>query len=182
MARSNVRWEGKKAFEKMTEILPSKIGGQKLRKAYKFALMPTKKKMKDNIPKGRTGALWYSVDTSIGGAKDIQSMFGIVGPRRKKNTWNMKGWHSHLYEAGVKPHVIKAKTGKGMPVFVKGASGPVGYAKEIKHPGYPGRYPFKKAIDSTWKNVGIRVSDKVAEIMRDEIKDINNKYGSVATR
>ena len=181
MALSNVRWKGAKAFGIMLDVLPSKIGGQRLREAYRFALKPTLEKMRENLPPNRTGALWEATAITIHGTQEMQQMFALVGPRRKKNTWNMKGWHSHLIEVGTKPHTITAGPGKMMPVFTKGSSGPVAFAKTIHHKGSRAFKPFQRGIDSTWARVGDRVSDKVAEIMRSEIKSIYAQYGQVVT-
>ena len=181
MALSNVSWKGMKAIEEIAKVLPSKLGGQKLRSAYRFALKPTLQKMKANLPPNRTGALWHATDITIGGTKDINDMFALVGPRRRKNTWNMKGFHAHIIEKGTKPHTITAGRGKLMPVFTKaGFTGQ--FAKTIHHKGSRAFKPFQKSIDVTWGTVAIRVSDKVAEIMREEIKNIQNQYGNVVTR
>jgi len=180
MALSNVSWKGMKAIEEMAKVLPSKLGGQKLRSAYRFALKPTLQKMKANLPPNRTGALWHATDMTIGGSKDINEMFALVGPRRRKNTWNMSGFHAHIIEKGTKPHTITAGRGKLMPVFTKaGFTGQ--FAKTIHHKGSRAFKPFQKSIDATWGTVAIRVSDKVAEIMRGEIKNIQNQYGNVVT-
>jgi len=179
MALSNIRWKGMKAFEEMTAILPDKIGGQKLKSAYRFALKPTLGKMRDALPANRTGKLWYATAINIGGGKELKNIFGLVGPRRKKNTWNMQGWHAHLIESGTKAHKIKSKS--AMPVFAKG--GFTGkFAKTINHPGSTAFKPFQKSIDSTWGTVSLRVSDKVSDIMRGEISNIWKEYGNVSTR
>lgn len=181
MALSNVSWKGVKAVDEMLKILPSKLGGQKLRSAYRFALKPTLQKMRENLPPNRTGALWHATDMTIGGTKDLNDMFALVGPRRRKNTWNMSGWHAHIIEKGTKPHSITAGPGKLMPVFSKaGFTGQ--FAKTIEHKGSRAFKPFQRGIDSTWQTVGDKVSDKVAEIMRIEIKGITAQYGNVVTR
>lgn len=180
MALSNVQWKGMKAIEVMFQTLPDKLGGKRLKEAYKFALMPTKDAMKANIPADRTGKLKYSIDTTIGGAQDLPSLFGVIGPRRKRNVWNMQGWHAHLIEKGTKGHTITAGPGKKLPIFQGG--GIVGFVKSFVHPGQPGRFPFKKSMDTTWGAVASRIADKVAEIMRFEIKSINQQYGKVVTR
>jgi hypothetical protein len=180
MALSNVSWKGMKAVEVMMNTLPDKLGGKKLREAYKFSLKPTKEKMLTNIPPDKTGRLKYSIDTTIGGTKELTEMFAVVGPRRKRNVWNQQGWHAHLVEAGTKAHTIKAGPGKMMPVF--GKSGFVGFAKSIEHKGARGTFPFRKAMDVTWPEVAGKVSEKVAQIMREEIKNITQQYGNVVTK
>lgn len=180
MALSNVRWKGMKAFGIMLDVLPTKIGGQKLREAYRFALKPTLNKMRENLPPNRTGALWYSTQLTILGTQELQQMYALVGPRRKRGVWNQQGWHAHLIEAGTKPHIITAGAGKLMPTFRK--SGFTGlFAKKVKHSGTPALRPFQRAIDSTFNRVNDRVVDKVSEIMRSEIKSIFVQYGEVVT-
>jgi hypothetical protein len=181
MALSNVAWKGSKAIAVMLNVLPDKIAGKKLSEAYRFALKPTLDKMKANLPPNRTAALWHATALSILGGKNSNTMFALVGPRRKRFVWNQQGWHAHLVEKGTKPHEITAGPGKLMPIFTK--SGFTGqYAKTINHPGSRAFKPFQRSIDATWNIVGERVSDKVAEIMRDEIKLINVQYGQVVTR
>ena len=181
MALSNVSWKGLKSIEEMLSILPNKLGGSKLRAAYRFALKPTLTLMRANLPPNRTGALWHATDITIAGSQDIKDMYALVGPRRRRNTWNMQGWHAHLVEKGTKPHTITAGPGKLMPVFTKaGFTGE--YAKTIEHKGTRAFKPFQRSIDSTWNKVGDVVSDKVAEMMRSEIKNIKNQYGNVVTR
>ena len=90
MALSNVGWKGLKAIDKMLDILPEKLGGQKLRSAYRFALKPTVQKMRENLPPNRTGALWHATDMTIGGTKDINEMFALVGPRRNRTNINLE--------------------------------------------------------------------------------------------
>ncbi len=184
MALSNVSWKGMKALEVMTQTLPDKLGGQKLARAYKFALKPTEQAMKGNVsgnPKIRTKALWHSIGTNISGRMTLNDLFGVAGPRRKRNTWNMAGWHAHMIETGTKPHDIKAGPGKVMPVF--SSSGFTGkFAKTIHHKGSRAYKPFQKGIDSTWKLVAGRVSDKVAGMMRDQIQTIWRQFGQVVTK
>ena len=181
MALSNVNWKGLKALKVMADILPTRIGGKKLRAAYRYALTPTRDLMRNNLGNPRSKALWYSTDITIGGTQDLQQMYGLVGPRRKKNVWNMQGWGAFFIEQGTKPHVIKSGTGKSMPIYsTKGFTGH--YAKEMFHSGSPAKKPFSKAVSSTWNTVADRVVDKVAGIMREEIKSINAQYGQVVTR
>ena len=190
MALSNVRWKGIKALEVMSQTLPDRLGGRKLSRAYKFALKPTEKMMQENIsgtPKIRSKKLWYSIGTNISGRTTINDLFGVTGPRRKRNTWNMSGWQAHIIESGSKPHkipkgnLVRVFGAKKMPIFT--SSGFTGkFARQIKHKGSRAYKPFRKAMDTTWMLVAGRVSDKVAEIMRDEIRDIWNTYGQVVTR
>lgn len=181
MALSNVNWKGMKALEVMLDVLPTKIAGPKLRSAYRFALKPTLSKMRANLPPNRTGALWFATDITIGGTQDLQQMFALVGPRRKRFVWNQRGYHAHIIEQGTKPHTITAGPGKLMPVFTKaGFTGQ--FAKTIHHKGSRAFKPFSRAIDSTWGTVGDRVADKVAGIMRDEIKSIFVRFGDVVTK
>jgi hypothetical protein len=182
MALSDVHWKGMKALEVMANVLPDKIGGQKLRDAYRYALEPTRTQMRENIPRKRTGNLWLATDITIkSGFSGIDTMFGVVGPRRKKHTYAQQGWHSHIIEMGSKPHTITAGPGKLMPIFT--SAGFTGrFAKSIQHPGSKAFKTFQRAIDSTWRNVADRVSDKVAVIMRSEIKAIWREFGHVATR
>lgn len=180
MALSNVSWKGMKALEVMADTLPDRLAGNKLAAAYRYALKPTKDLMRANLPNRRTGALWHSIDTDIERSININEMFGVVGPRRKRNTWNMSGWHSHLIESGTKPHKITAGPGKMMPIFGKG--GVVGYAKSIQHKGSKAYKPFSRAMDSTWMLVGARVSEKVSDIMATEIRAIWREFGHVVTK
>ena len=180
MALSNVSWKGMKALEVMADTLPDRLAGKKLAEAYKYALDPTKELMKHNLPNRRSGALWHSIATDVERSVNINDMFGIVGPRRKKNTWNMSGWHSFMIEGGTKPHTITAGPGKVMPIF--GPGGIVGYAKSIQHKGSRAYKPFSKAIDSTWPIAATRASNRVAGIMDDEIRDIWSAYGKVVTK
>ena len=180
MALSNVRWEGMKAVEVMTKTLPKKLGGQKLRSAYRYALKPVLNDMRNNIPRHKTGRLLHATAINIGGNQDLESMFAVVGPRRKRGSWNQQGWHAHLVEGGTKPHTITAGEGKLMPVFNK--SGFTGeFAKVIEHKGSRAYRPFSRGIDSNWGNVANTVSDKMAEIIRQELKNIYTQYGSIAT-
>ena len=176
-----VQWKGMKALEVMNLTLPDRLAGQKLRRAYRFALKPTKTEAQKNVSKiNRTSALFHSIDTNIYG-RDINTMYGVVGPRRKKNTWNMKGRHAYPVELGTKAHKITAKAGKVIPIITKqGFTGR--FAKSIDHPGSQGKFPFKKAMDSTYGIVGKTAADKVAEIMDKEIRDIWNQYGQVITK
>ena len=73
MALSNVRWEGLKAIEVMADTLPTKIANQKLRQAFRYALEPTKKEMRTNVPV-RTGRLWYSIDIDLKAGKDLKEI------------------------------------------------------------------------------------------------------------
>jgi hypothetical protein len=180
MALSNVSWKGMKALEVILDILPTKMAKSKVKAAYKYALDPTKQAMLANIPKDRTGRLKHSIDITHGGTQELQQAFAVVGPRRKRFTWNMQGWHSHLIEAGTKGHTITAGRGKMMPIFKGG--GVVGFAKSIDIKGVKGTFPFKRAMDTTWMFVADRVADKVGEIMRKEIKLIQNQYGNVVTK
>ena len=77
MALSNVAWKGMKALEVMADVLPSKLGGQKLRAAYKYALKPTLSMMRANLPPNRTGALWHATDITIGGTQEMQQMYQL---------------------------------------------------------------------------------------------------------
>ena len=93
----------------------------------------------------------------------------------------MQGWHAHLVEQGTKKHTITAGEGKLMPVFNK--SGFTGaFVKSIEHPGAKGTKPFKRSIDSTYRDVGKRVGEKVGELMRFEIGNIWKQYGKISTR
>ena len=179
MALSDVHWKGLKALQVMADTLPDKIAGPKLKQAYRYALTPTRTAQRNNLPR-RSGALWYATDITVGGqAHNIESIFAVAGPRRKKNVWNQQGWHANLVEFGTKKHIIDG-AGKSMPIF-KG-SRLVGYSKRIEHPGSRGTKPFKMGIDSTWKDVASRASDKVAEIIRKELSDIKKQFGNIATR
>ena len=187
MALSNVQWTGLKAIGVMMDTLPDKIAGKRLRESYRYALKPTKDAMLNNIPSDRTGRLKYSIDTTIGGGQQLKEMFGVIGPRRKRNVWNMQGWHAHIIEDGTKAHKIpKGRLtsvfgAKKMPVWTKaGFTGQ--YVRQLSHGGSRGYKPFRKALDGSWTKVADRVSDKVAEIMRIEIKEINAKYGKVVTK
>jgi hypothetical protein len=181
MALSNVKWEGLRAIEKIADILPSRLAGKKISAAYRYALTPTKQAMLMRIPRDKTGRLKHSIAITIKTNADLNQMYGVVGPRRRKNTWNMQGWHAHLIEKGTKAHTITAGEGKMMPVFTKaGFTGE--YAKSIDHPGSTGSEPFKRSIDSTWRDVGQKVANKVGELMAKEIKNIKEQYGKVATR
>lgn len=180
MALSNVRWTGMKALQVMADTLPNRLGGQKLRSAYRYALTPVRNDMRDKIPV-KSRALWYATDIDIFGSSDIQNMYAIVGPRRKRGVWNKQGWHAYIIEQGTKPHTIKAGKGNMMPVFTKG--GFTGqFAKQINHKGSRAFRPFSSGIESNWQNVSLRISDKVSEIMRSELKDIYSQYGNIATR
>ena len=180
MALSNVRWTGMKALQVMADTLPDRLGGQRLRSAYRYALKPVRDDMRQSTPI-RTSALWHSTDIDIFGSADIKSMYAVVGPRRKRGVWNKQGWHAHIVEQGTKPHDIKAGPGKLMPVFTKaGFTGE--FAKTIHHKGSKAFKPFSKGISANWQTVSLRVSDKVAEIMRTELKSIFNEYGKIATR
>lgn len=177
MALSNVRWSGMDSVIKMTEILPSKIAGSRLRESFRFAMKSTRDEMRANV-RNRTGKLWHSIDITISGGDSIDQMYAVVGPRRKRNVWNQQGFHAHLVEKGTKPHVIKASPGKVMPVFTKtGFTGQ--FAKEIQHKGSRAYMPFSRAIDSTWETVGKKVADKVAEILKVEINNIKSTYGDL---
>ena len=180
MARSDVHWKGLKALEVMVDFLPTKIAKAKVKDAYTYALTPTKNTMLMYIPSDRTGALKHSIDITHGGGQELQRAFAVVGPRRKRHVWNMQGWHSFLVEQGTKRHTIQSKSGKGMPVFQGG--GVVKYVKSIEHPGTKGTKPFTRAVDVSWGNVADRVADKLAEVMRDEIKAIFVQYGDVVTK
>lgn len=180
MALSNVRWQGMKALEIMLDVLPGKIAGRKLSTAYKKSLLPVRDKMRNFLPKNRTGKLWFATDVDVYGNQQMQQMYAIVGPRRKRMVWNKQGWHAHIVEKGTKPHTIRASSGKMMPVFNK--SGFTGkFAKEIQHKGSRAFKPFSKAIDSEWNQVSLRISDEVSGIMRDEIDNIFKQYGQVYT-
>lgn len=180
MALSNIEWKGVKAIEKIADILPSRLAGKKMSAAYRYALLPTKQAMLMRIPRDKTGRLKHSIAITIKPNADLAQMFGVVGPRRKRNVWNMQGWHAHLVEKGSKPHTITAPEGKMMPVFNKaGFTGE--YAQSIDHPGSRGTEPFKRSIDSTWGEVGKKVAEKVGELIASEIKSIKAQYGKVAT-
>jgi hypothetical protein len=181
MALSNVSWKGLKAVDVMLNTLPEKLGGKKLREAYRFSLKPTKEKMLSNLSgHEETGRLKYSIATTIGGTKDIRQMFGVTGPRRKRNVWNQQGYMAHAVETGTTPHTITAGPGKMMPIFTK--AGLVGFAKSIKHQGTRDYKVFSKAMDSTFGVVADKISDKVAQIMREEIRNITKQYGNVVTK
>jgi len=186
MALSNVTWKGLKSLEVMLDILPEKLAKANVRKAYKYALEPTKQAMLTLIPKDRTGNLRRSIDITHGGTQQLQQAYAVVGPRRKRFTWNQQGWHSHLVESGTKAHKIPKGLltsfvgAKKMPVFTK--AGFVGFARQINHKGTPGTFPFRRSMDATWEKVADRVADKIAGIMREEIKVIQNQYGNVVTR
>src|SRR6056300_812309 len=146
MALSNVNWKGMKALEVMLDVLPTKLAKANVRKAYKYALEPTKQAMLSNIPADRTGKLKYSIDITHGGTQELQQAYAVVGPRRKRFVWNQQGWHAHMIESGTRPHKIPKGAltsfigAKKMPVFTK--AGFVGFARQIKHKGAKGRFPF----------------------------------------
>lgn len=180
MALSNVRWEGLKELEVMSTILPGRIITWKLREAYKYALEPTRNAMRNNVAR-RSGRLYYSIDTTImGGAQaNTLTMYGIVGPRRKRGVWNMQGWAAHLVEEGTKPHDINAGARNSMPLYK--AKRFLGFVKRIKHSGTKNNsnlHPFRRAIDATWQDVGARISSRVGESMAKEIEAIKREYGS----
>jgi len=180
MALSNVRFKGFKALQVMADTLPAKMNKKLARKAFKYSLQPTKKAMKDNV-KIKSGRLWHSIDTTVSGNEIQSGAYAIVGPRRKRFSWNQQGWAANLVEGGTKPHTIKAGPGKLMPIFTKaGFTGE--FAKSIEHKGSKAKKPFRRAIDSTWKNVNNRFVDKTSELMRNEIKMVFQKYGTVYTK
>jgi hypothetical protein len=67
-----------------------------------------------------------------------------------------------------------------MPIFRSG--GVVGFAKSIEHQGIRDYKVFSNAMDSTWMFVADKISDKVAQIMREEIRNITKQYGNVVTK
>lgn len=175
MALSNVRWKGVKAIEEMTKVLPTKIANQKMREAIRFSLTPLRNDMRSKLPR-KTGKLWFATDITIGTGSKLEDFYGVVGPRRKKGIWNQQGWHAHLIEKGTKRHVIKSKNGS-MPVYSRGKL--VGYFKEIEVKGIKGRFPYKSSIDSNYGTVGKAFSDKVSDILVQEIKNIKSQYGDL---
>jgi len=179
MALSDIRWDGIEAVEKLCEILPEKIAGRKLAEAFKYALKPTEDAMKSGVNVG-TGKLYHSIGIAIETGKDIREMKATVGPRRKKYTWNMQGWHAHLIEKGTKSHNIVSKKQQGMPMYKFKKL--LGFAKKIEHPGFGGTEPFKKSIDATWQEVGNRASEKIGQILGDEIEAIKKQFGSVESK
>jgi hypothetical protein len=176
MALSNVRWKGLKAIEQMSKYLPQKIINQKMRKAFRTSLIPIRDKMRNNIPQ-KTGRLWYATDITINVGSKIEDFWAVVGPRRKRGRWNMQGWHANIIEGGSKRHVIRVKNAESMPVFKSGRL--LGFSKEIEVEGVKAKYPFKRAIDSSWNQVGKDFSDNISQIMREEIENIKKQYGGL---
>lgn len=180
MALSDVNWKGTEAIIKMAEILPSKIAGNRLKEAYKYALTETLTKMQSMVPRGGTGKLWYSIAITVTGGPNIENLKAIVGPRRKRFTWNQQGWHAHLIEKGTKPHTITVSTSNAMPIYKNGKQ--LGFQKSVDHPGTRAFQPFKRSIDLTWPQVGKKASEKVRQLMAVEIENIKKEFGNVASK
>ena len=174
---AEVYWKGLKASEKLCELLPERIAKSKIREIYKYALQPTKDRMQSNVGKtGTTGRLWYSIDTTIIGSS-FNTMYGIVGPRRSRNTWNQQGRHAYAVEVGTSAHTITVKNAKAMPVYSGGRV--AGFVKTMKHKGSAAKYPFRRGITSTIIQVAQRTTKKFGEVINREIDNITKQFGGI---
>ena len=144
----NIQVLGVERINELMTRLGRAFTDKELDRAQRVGLRPTLQEMQHEVRKhNKTEALYSSIAIE----KDRQlSKFGKpvtrVGRRIKKGSWKGMGRHAHLLEYGTKPHTIKSKTGKMMPIFAKGSSGPVGYAPEIQHPGSRAFHVFSQAI------------------------------------
>jgi len=174
---AEVELKGIKALEVIADTLPRDIEKSDLKKIYRQALQITRDQMRANLPENRTGALWYATDVTISGdMRYAGGIYGIVGPRRKRGAYRQQGQHAHIIESGSKPHTIRNKYGKPMPVFRKGRL--LGVYKAVEHPGTKPQRPFSRAIFSTWMRVSEYVTDHIAGVMRKNIKTSFVRFGN----
>ena len=158
--------KGLKRFEKLMQKMGRAFTKGEQLQALRFALKPVRDQMRVNIPRNKTGNLWQSIAVSedpssarftrVGGFPVVQ-IGAIVGSRRGKG-FGKQGYHSHLLEWGSKPHEIRARAGKMIPI--KG-----GFAKSVQHPGIRGKKIFSKAINSSLFEVEGRLLTKYQAIM-----------------
>jgi len=158
--------KGLKKFDKMMLKMGRAFTKREQLQALRFAVKPVMNRMRDNIPRNRTGNLWFSIATSedpeaertvtVAGFRAVQ--VGVITGSRRGGGFGKKGYHSHLLEWGSKPHTITAGEGKAIPI--KG-----GFAKSVKHPGIRGKKIFSKAINQEVGQVEGRLMDKYQRIM-----------------
>ncbi len=142
----NLGWKGLKEFDRALAEFPEKF-------KYNMVLNVLKEESQDIAvrimkrqlgiaTKRRTGNLMRSIgqltDTQ---ARRYQKPAVLIGARRKKYDPTAQGWHSHLIEYGVKPHLSYSKKGNKIPIFAKGSNYPVAWVWSYDHPGVRPR-PF----------------------------------------
>jgi hypothetical protein len=171
MSEIDIRIEGfnYEAFLDLEKRLDRVFSEQEKTKGIKVGLEIVQREMQGNVHKV-TGNLWNSIQIE----KDrTLSKFGDpvmrVGRRKKRGDWKGQGWHAHLIESGTKPHIIRSKSGKPMPIFAKGTKGPIAWATEIHHPGSRAFHPFSNAIESVGDRAGDMALEYFGKLVEKEI-------------
>lgn len=88
----------------------------------------TADQMRDNAPV-KTGALWSSIRIDVG-PKSVR-VYPTVP-------------YAPFVERGTGPHIIRPVTAQALHFFINGEEV---FAKEVHHPGFPGRFFIRKTRD-----------------------------------
>lgn len=94
----------------------------------------TADQMRDNAPV-RTGALWSSIRIDVG-SKSVR-VYPTVP-------------YAPFVEYGTMPHIIRPMSAQALHFFINGEEV---FAKEVHHPGFPGRFFIRKTRDELKERV-----------------------------
>lgn len=145
---------------------------RQMQKVTNFAMIPTKKKMKQFAPRGKTGSLKKSIATNKAVATGFGSFVGSrTGPIIRGKSKN-RAFHAHLVELGTKRKVKKRKPGKQPFTFYSFRKRAVLRLDKINH-GSRARPFIKPAIDRTKHEYPERIRVKMQRILNKLADDMN---------
>ena len=159
-----VNWLGMPELEAMIKELGRDFNKTEQRQAFRYSLTPVRKRMRENIPNNRSGAMWYAID--IGNFQQAGIYRGVamaVGPRKKRGAWNKRGWHAHFLEGGTKERTFAQPKKVYIPKYNRFVT--IGGTGKVR----PYRV-FTKGIESMLPEVKRRAVDKFGKILEKVMK------------
>lgn len=162
-------------FERKLEVLYGmtvKKRRKQMEKVTNFALFPTKKRMVQLAPKGKTGSLKKSITLNTAKATGYGSRVGSrTGPMLRGKS-KKRVFHAHLVELGTKKKMKRVGAGKKPFTFYSFRAGRVLRRDKINH-GSRARPFVRPAYKATKHEYAPRIALKMKRILNklaDEMK------------
>ncbi len=140
MADIKIKLTGFAELQKRLRGFPDKLRKSYMRNGMRALVAYLRKGARKRVP-ARSGALRRSIgiSTRLIGTDTVR---GKVFTGAAIGAGKLKGrdaWYGHIIERGAKPHIIRAKTAKGLAI-PGGAGRRFGIFQSVQHPGIRGRY------------------------------------------
>lgn len=159
-----IKLEGFDDLKKRLDSFPSALRKKYMRNGMRALVAEMRKGARRRVP-SRTGALRRSMGISTRLLPD-GAVQGKVFTGAAIGAGKLKGsdaWYGHLVERGTRPHVIRARSGRGLSVGGK-------VFKEVRHPGIRGRYFIRRTAQEDFGRANQLFNDYVLSRSKEHIE------------